>query len=130
MIEGIPKDKPSTKQNIWKLLALNYDYVEGAQISNSFLCLLALDSLKKPMSTTEISQVISEKSEGRIFKISATLKDSLEYRLRKAGYVVGEDIPISKGDSSRKPVKMTLYTITPKGRKLLKGWLGFLFALS
>ena len=89
MSEGIPKDKPSIKQNVQKLLAINYNYVEGAQISNSFLCLLALDSMKRPLSTTEISQVISSKSEGRIFKISATLKDSLEYRLRKAGYVIG-----------------------------------------
>ena len=129
MLEGIPKDKPLIKQNIWKLLAFNYEYVEGAQISNSFLCLLALDSLKRPMSTTEISQIISLKSEGQIFKISATLKDSLEHRLRKAGYVKGEDISASKGDNNRKPIKMTLYTITPKGGKLLKGWLGFLSVL-
>lgn len=54
MQEGIHKDKPSVKQNIWKLLALKYDYVEGAQISNSFLCLFALDNT---VSTTEISKL-------------------------------------------------------------------------
>jgi DNA-binding PadR family transcriptional regulator len=63
----------------------------------------------------------------KLFKVSGALKDSLENRLRKAGYVDGTDIPNDKTD--RKPIRMTLYSITPKGIKLLKGWLAFLSAL-
>jgi hypothetical protein len=63
-----------------------------------------------------------------IFKASGALKDSLENRLRKSGYVEGKDIPNIK--RNHKPIRMTLYTITPKGRKLLKGWIGFLSTYS
>jgi DNA-binding PadR family transcriptional regulator len=65
---------------------------------------------------------------GQLFKVSGALKDSLENRLRKGGYVDGTDIPNKKID--RKPIRMTLYSITPKGQKLLKGWLGFLLAMT
>jgi DNA-binding PadR family transcriptional regulator len=63
-----------------------------------------------------------------IFKFSATLKDSLDHRLKREGYVEGIDVPAQKG--LRKPVKKSLYSITPKGRKLLKGWIRFLSAYS
>lgn len=39
-------------------------------------------------------------------------------RLRKNGYVEGNDIQNLK--KNHKPIRMTLYTITPRGRKLLK----------
>jgi hypothetical protein len=42
--------------------------------------------------------------------------------------VEGLDVPAQK--ALRKPVKMSLYSITPKGRKLLKGWVSFLSAYS
>ena len=58
-----------------------------------------------------------------IFKFSATLKDSLEHRLKREGYVEGIDVPAQKG--LRKPVKMSLYSIPSKGRKLLKGLLPY-----
>jgi DNA-binding PadR family transcriptional regulator len=88
---------------------------------------MALSNLKEPLTTTQISEKIALNSKGKIFKISGTFKDSLEIRLRKAGYVDGTDIPNIKRD--RKPIRMTLYSITPKGQKLLKGWLAFLSAL-
>ena len=58
-------------------------------------------------------------------QISSDLKDSLEHRLKREGYVEGVDVRTQKG--LRKPVKMSLYSITPKGKKLLlQGWISFL----
>jgi hypothetical protein len=34
----------------------------------------------RTLSPTQISEIISKKSRGEIFKLSATLKDSLEYK--------------------------------------------------
>jgi DNA-binding PadR family transcriptional regulator len=61
-----------------------------------------------------------------LFKVSGALKDSLENRLRRAGYVAGSDLP---QEGKKKPVRKTLYSITPMGRKLLKGWLAFIVGL-
>ena len=88
---------------------------------------MALSQSKESLSTTQISEKIAINSKGQLFKVSGALKDSLENRLRKAGYVDGRDIPNEKTD--RKPIRMTLYSITPKGQKLLKGWLAFLEVL-
>jgi hypothetical protein len=78
--------------------------------------------------TSLISEIIINQSKGKIFKAFGALKDSLENRLRKNGYITGNDIPNVK--RNHKPIRMTLYTITPKGRKLLKGWIGFLSTYS
>ena len=110
-----------------KALLKNDEFIEGAHVSNSFIILTALNESKEPLSTTQISEKIAINSRGQLFKVSGALKDSLENRLRKAGYVDGTDIPNLKTD--RKPIRMTLYSITPKGEKLLKGWLAFLSAL-
>jgi len=117
--------------DIWLLLAKNYEHVEGAQISNSLICLLALAESEEPMSTTDISKYIARKTNGQIYKVSATIKESLENRLKKAGYVEGNDIPSkTRSKDSRKKVRASLYRITPRGRKLLKGWISFLRAVS
>jgi DNA-binding PadR family transcriptional regulator len=113
--------------DLWESVAKNYEFIEGAQMSNSFIILMSLNESKEPLSTTQISEKIATNSKGQLFKVSGALKDSLENRLRKAGYVDGRDIPNEKTD--RKPIRMTLYSITPKGQKLLKGWLAFLSAL-
>jgi DNA-binding PadR family transcriptional regulator len=84
--------------------------IQGAQIANSFILLMALSNATKPLSTTQLSEMISKKSRGEIYKLSSTLKDSLEYRLKRDGYVESIDI-----------VNKSLYSITPKGRKLLNG---------
>ena len=52
-------------------------------------------------------------------KISATVRDSLQYRLKREGYVEGVEVK----DKS-------LYSITPKGKKLLEGWIAFLSVYS
>jgi DNA-binding PadR family transcriptional regulator len=127
-------NKKSSSENknlndIWESITMNYDYVEGAQISNSLIILLILNESKEPLTTTQISEKIALNSKGKIFKISGTFKDSLELRLKKAGYVNGFDIPTSN-KSDKKSIRRSLYSITPKGQKLLKGWLAFLSALT
>jgi DNA-binding PadR family transcriptional regulator len=122
------KESDHTNQKIWDSIAKNYDMIQGAQLSNSFITLMALSEANKPLNTTQISEIISLHTKGEIYKISATLKDSLEHRLKREGYVEGIDVPTLQG--LRKPVKMTLYSITPKGRNLLQGWISFLSAYS
>ena len=119
-------EKDLISQNIWKNIVKFYEFIEGAQISNSFVILKVLYDSEDPLSTTQISQKISSQSDGKLFKVSGVLKDTLENRLRKLGYVNGEDI--ANINSPKKPIKMTLYSITPKGKKLLKGWISFLKA--
>lgn len=117
----------NVKNDKWLQIAKYYDLIKAAELSNSFIVLMALDESNQPQSSTQISEIVSSKSNGKIFKVSGTIKDTLEKRLRKLGYVEGKDVPNIKGD--RKPIRMTLYSITPKGKKLLAGWLGFLSAI-
>jgi hypothetical protein len=112
-------DGDNDEQILWTSIAENYEMIQGAHIANSFILLLALSKATEPLSTTQISEIISKKSRGETFKLSATLKDSLEYRLKRDGYVEGVDIK-----------KKSIYSITPKGRKLLRGWIAFLSAYS
>ena len=104
---------------IWNAIVKNYEMIQGAQISNSFILLMVLNEANQPLSTTRISEMISKRSKGQIYKISATVRDSLQYRLKREGYVEGVDV----NDKS-------LYSITPKGKKLLEGWIAFLSAYS
>lgn len=115
------------QDKIWNNIIRYCEFINCAQISNSFIVLMALSQSKDSLSTTQVSEIISVKSKGKLFKVAGALKDSLENRLRKFSYVEGKDIPNIKKD--HKPIRMTLYSITPKGRRLLKGWLGFLSAL-
>ena len=104
---------------IWNAVVKNYEMIQGAQISNSFILLMVLNEATRPLTTTRISELISKRSKGQIYKISATVRDSLQYRLKREGYVEGVDV----NDKS-------LYSITPKGKKLLQGWIAFLSAYS
>jgi hypothetical protein len=106
-------------QKVWDSIAIHYDMINGAQLSNSFIILMALNGSNEPLNTTQISEIIALGTRGQIYKISATLKDSLEHRLKREGYVKGVDLP-----------NKSLYSITPKGKKLLEGWIGFLSAYS
>jgi DNA-binding PadR family transcriptional regulator len=115
-----------TKEEVWRSIFQNYEMIQGAQFSNSFIILMALNESESPLNSTEISEIISSKTSGKIYKVSAALKDSLEHRLKRAGYVESIDIPAKKGKI--KPIKKSLYSITPKGRSLLKGWISFLSA--
>jgi len=104
---------------IWNSLSKNYNMIEGAQLSNSFVILLSLMNSNEPFLTTnQISGIISKQSQGEIYKNLGTIKDALDKRLVREGFV-----------SSKIIENKTQYSITPKGRKLLKGWIGFLSAI-
>lgn len=108
----------SVYQGTWNSIAKNYEMIQGAQLSNSFIILLALEENNgNPLSTTQISEIIASRTKGQIYRISATLKDAIEHRLKREGYV-----------ESIEGKNKSLYTITEKGRKLLKGWISFLDA--
>jgi len=89
---------------------------------------MLLNETNEPLNSTQLSEIIAKRTKGQLFKISAALKDSLEHRLKREGYVEGIDVPTQQG--SRKPVKRSLYSITPKGKRLLQGWISFLSAYS
>jgi DNA-binding PadR family transcriptional regulator len=82
---------------------------------------MALDEIKKPATSGEISEFIALRSKGRLYKVSATIKDSLDNRLKREGLVVEHH-----GKTIEQNEKKSL--ITPKGRKLLQGWIAFLSA--
>jgi DNA-binding PadR family transcriptional regulator len=87
----------------------------GAQLSNSFIILMVLSESENPLSASEISKVISSRSNGKIFKVPATLQDSIEKRLKREGYVFASS---TTGTST--------YSITSKGNRLLQAWIAFL----
>jgi hypothetical protein len=45
--------------DLWESIAKNYEFIEGAQMSNSFIILMALRQSKEPLSTTQISEKIA-----------------------------------------------------------------------
>src|SRR5215469_7506464 len=122
-VEGITKKNQkeisASTSKLWSSIVKNYEMIQGAQLSNSFILIMVLNETKEPLTTTQISELISKRSKGEIYKISATLRDSLEHRLKREGYVEGIEVN-NKG----------LYSITPKGQKLLRGWIAFLTAYS
>ena len=59
-------------------IADNYELIEGAQLSNSFIILMILDKAEESLTSSDISKTISYNSLGRIYKPASTLKDSLE----------------------------------------------------
>jgi DNA-binding PadR family transcriptional regulator len=93
----------------------NYDMILGAQLSNSLVILMALSESDDPLSATEISKVIASRTNGMIFKVPATLQDSIEKRLKREGFI-----------RSAKIDGKICYSITSKGQRLLRGWKSFL----
>lgn len=102
-------------QKLWKSISDNYELIEGAQLSNGFIILKIFDKAEESSTSFDIPKTISYNSLGRIYKPASTLKDSLENRLKREGYVEG----IVENNK-------TYYKITSKGKKLLKGWISFL----
>ncbi|MGB8033797.1 MAG: hypothetical protein WCF03_08255 [Nitrososphaeraceae archaeon] len=133
MVSGKVAQKDNQKINYdcqndetWDSIATNYDWISLAHLSNSFIILMALDEIKKPLTAGEISEFIALRSKGRLYKVSATIKDSLDNRLKREGLV--EDHGIKKEQDEKKSPKVARYTITPNGHKLLQGWIAFLSA--
>jgi DNA-binding PadR family transcriptional regulator len=85
------------------------------------------EAKKKPLTAVEISEIIAQKSKGRLYKVPSTLRDALEYRLKREGLVENENIA-NRSSPIDKIHKVSRYSITPKGQKLLQGWIGFLSA--
>jgi hypothetical protein len=69
---------------------------------------MTLNQSKEPLSTTQISEKIAINSRGQLLKVSGALKDSLENRLKREGYVESIDISAKKGT---KPIKKSLRVI-------------------
>jgi hypothetical protein len=109
----------ASNRKLWQSLVKNYEMVEGAHLSNSFIILLALLDAKQPLSSVDISKVIALQSEGKLYKPASTLKDSLEHRLKREGFVERSDL-----------THKSRYSISRKGRKLLEGWISFISAYS
>ena len=62
--------------------------IQGAQLFTSFIILMALEENNgEPLNTTQIYEIIAIRTKGQVYKISATLKDVLEHRLKREGYV-------------------------------------------
>jgi hypothetical protein len=101
------KDLTPDIQKIWKSISDNYELIEGAQLSNGFIILITLDKTEEALTSSDISKSISYNSLGHIYKPASTLKDSLENRLKREGYVEGI---VEKNK--------TYYKITQKGKKL------------
>ena len=77
---------------LWDSIAKNYEWISHAQISNNFILLMALNQAKKALTAGEISEIIAQKSKGHLYKFPSTLRDALEYRLKREGLVEDENI--------------------------------------
>jgi hypothetical protein len=119
-------DSEAQNDKLWDSIAKNYEWISHAQISNSFILLMALNQAKKASTAGEISEIIVQKSKGHLYKFPSTLRDALEYRLKREGLVEEENI--ANRSSIHKTPKVSRYGVTPKGQKLLQGWIAFLSA--
>jgi len=54
--------------------------------------LMALNEAKHASTAGEISEIIVQKSKGHLYKFPSTLRDALEYRLKREGLVEEENI--------------------------------------
>ena len=129
----IDQGADSVVQNdkLWDSIAKNYEWIGYAQISNSFILLMVLNenkARKKALTAGEISEIIAQKSKGRLYKVPSTLRDALEYRLKREGLVEDEKSIANEPSIMKKAPKVSRYSITPKGQKLLQGWIAFLSA--
>jgi hypothetical protein len=55
-IVGKKTTEKINSDDLWESIAKNYGFIEGAQMSNSFIILLALSESKQPLSTTQIQK--------------------------------------------------------------------------
>jgi DNA-binding PadR family transcriptional regulator len=113
------KARDNAPDTVWDSIVKNYDMILGAQLSNSFIILLALSesgsSSSSSLTATEISKAIATRTNGKLFKVPATLQDSIEKRLKREGLV-----------EAKKTNTKVRYSITDKGRQLLLGWKSFI----
>ena len=55
-------------QKTWESITRNYDLIEGAQLSSSFVILMTLGNSEEPLTSSDISKFISYHSLGHIYK--------------------------------------------------------------
>ena len=53
--------KEISASKLWNSIIKNYEMIQGAQLSNSFILLMALNEAKEPLTTTQISELISKR---------------------------------------------------------------------
>lgn len=129
----MPYGKPTQKtakadQKLWDIISKNIEWVNYASLSNSFLILQVLNEAEKPLSAGQVSERISSNTKGRVYKVSATLRDALEHRLMREGLIQGVELENQTTDGRR--IKTLHFQITAKGKALLKGWTAFIRAYS
>lgn len=130
MADGEPPHKAlkKTSQALWDLIAENIEWINYANLSNSFLILEVLNEAERSLSAGEVSERIASNTKGRVYKIPATIRDALEHRLMREALVNGEITEIQTTDGRK--LKTLHFSITTKGKELLKGWKAFIHAYS
>jgi hypothetical protein len=113
------------ESDIWASMTKNMDLIEGASVAKSFPLLLVLNGATEPLTTSEVSERIAKNSAGGLFIIPSTARSALEV-LRSHELVEGKDEVNEGKGAKKKPIARTTYSITAKGRKLVKAWSGFL----
>ena len=130
MTDGEPARKVLRKspQELWDLIAENIQWINYANLSNSFLILQVLNEAEKPLSAGEVSEKIAYNTKGHVYKVPATIRDALEHRLMRVELVKGEVKEMQTTDGRK--LKILHFSITTKGKELLKGWKAFIQAYS
>jgi hypothetical protein len=54
-------DSEAQNDKMWDSIAKNYEWISHAQISNSFILLMALNEAKEALTAGEISEIIAQK---------------------------------------------------------------------
>jgi hypothetical protein len=62
------KEVSASTSKLWSSIVKNYEMIQGAQLSNSFILLMVLNEAKEPLTTTQISELISKRSKGERFQ--------------------------------------------------------------
>ena len=57
--ENLATPNPETR-HVWESIVKNYGMINGAQLSNSFIILMAFSESKEPLNTTQVSQMIAQ----------------------------------------------------------------------
>jgi hypothetical protein len=51
------KEISASTSKVWSSIVKNYEMIQGAQLSNSFILLMALNEAKVPLTPTQISEL-------------------------------------------------------------------------
>ena len=68
IVEKNEQQQESSNAKLWNEIVKNYEMIQGAQLSNSFILLMVLNEAKQPLTTTQISKLISKQVRERSTK--------------------------------------------------------------